>query len=217
MIDKEEIIKNIGDSGIVAVIRADSEDHALKIAEACVNGGIKTLEITFTIPKANRILEKLSELYSGTGIVLGAGTVMDSETARIAILSGAQFIVSPYFDSQTVRLCNRYRIPCMPGAMTVKEVVESMESGADIIKLFPGEISGLQMLKSIKGPLPQAKLMPTGGVNLENVEKWIKSGAFAVGVGSSLIGGASQSDYESITKKAEKFITIIKNSKVTNE
>src|SRR5699024_7556114 len=125
---KEEIIKNIGDSGIVAVIRADSEDHALKIAEACVNGGIKTLEITFTIPKANRILEKLSELYSGTGIVLGAGTVMDSETARIAILSGAQFIVSPYFDSQTVRLCNRYRIPCMPGAMTVKEVVESMES-----------------------------------------------------------------------------------------
>lgn len=212
MLDKEKIIKNIGDSGIVAVIRADNEKQALQIAEACINGGIKTLEITFTIPKANRILEKLSDLYSDTNVVIGAGTVMDSETARIAILSGAQFIVSPYFDSQTVRLCNRYRIACMPGAMTVKEVVQSMEAGADVIKLFPGEVNGLQMLKSLKGPVPQAKLMPTGGVNIENVDKWIKLGAFAVGVGSSLIGDASQNDYEGITKKAKQFINAIEDS-----
>ncbi|WP_163536321.1 bifunctional 2-keto-4-hydroxyglutarate aldolase/2-keto-3-deoxy-6-phosphogluconate aldolase [Gracilibacillus sp. YIM 98692] len=213
MLDKETIIKNITDVGIVAVVRADNTDQALRIAEACLEGGINALEITFTVPGAHRVIEKLSDSYNEGEIVLGAGTVMDSETARIAILSGAQYIVSPYFDEETVRLSNRYRVPCMPGAMTIKEVVEAMEAGVDIIKLFPGEVNGPQMIKAIKGPVPQAKLMPTGGVDINNVHEWIKAGASAVGAGGSLVGSAKQGDYKEITRRAKQFVEVIKETR----
>ena len=146
-------------------------------------------------------------------MILGAGTVMDSETARIAILSGAQYIVSPYFNAETVRLCNRYRVPCMPGAMTIKEVVEAMESGADIVKVFPGEAFGPKILKAIKGPVPQAKMMPTGGVDLSNVGEWIKAGAVAVGAGGSLTKGAKTGDYKAITETAKEFIAKVKEAR----
>jgi 2-dehydro-3-deoxyphosphogluconate aldolase/(4S)-4-hydroxy-2-oxoglutarate aldolase len=146
-------------------------------------------------------------------MILGAGTVMDPETARIAILSGAQYVVSPYLNIDTVKLCNRYRIPVMPGAMTIKEVVEGMEAGADIIKIFPGELFGPRIIKAIKGPLPQAQLMPTGGVDLDNVQEWIKAGAAAVGAGSSLTSGAKTGDYASITRKAKEFVAKIKETR----
>ena len=138
---------------------------------------------------------------------------MDSETARIAILSGANYIVSPYFNADIVKTANRYRVACMPGAMSIKEVVEGMEAGADIIKVFPGELFGPKVIKAINGPIPYAKIMPTGGVTTENVGEWIKAGAVAVGAGGALTGGAKTGDYASITAKGKEFVAKIKEAR----
>ena len=208
--DKELVLTKICDSGVVAVVRAENGEKAKRIADACLEGGVPAIELTFTVPMAHKVIEELAKEYSSGEMILGAGTVMDSETARIAILSGAQYIVSPYFNAETVRLCNRYRVPCMPGAMTIKEVVEAMESGADIVKVFPGEAFGPKILKAIKGPVPQAKMMPTGGVDLSNVGEWIKAGAVAVGAGGSLTKGAKTGDYKAITETAKEFIAKVK-------
>jgi len=205
MIAKLKVLQRIVDVGLVAVVRAESADMALRVAEAVHAGGAAALEIAFTVPRAHHVLEALAEKYSSDELCLGAGTVLDPETARIAILSGATYVVSPSFNPETVRLCNRYGVPSMPGAMTVKEVVEVLESGADIVKLFPGETFSPEIIKAIHGPIPQAPLMPTGGVNLENVGEWIKAGAVAVGVGGHLTGGAKTGDYASITRIAREF------------
>jgi 2-dehydro-3-deoxyphosphogluconate aldolase / (4S)-4-hydroxy-2-oxoglutarate aldolase len=141
---------------------------------------------------------------------LGAGTVLDPETARIAILEGATYVVSPSLNLDTVRLCHRYRVACMPGVMTVTEVVAALESGAEIIKVFPGELAGPGFLKSVRGPLPQACLMPTGGVSVDNVAEWIAAGAVAVGAGSQLTAGAKTGDYEKITRTARQFVDAVK-------
>lgn len=211
--DKEKVISKICDVGIVAVVRAESSEQAKKIADACIEGGVAAIEVTFTVPGAHKVIEELAKTYSSEQLILGAGTVMDAETARVAILSGAQYIVSPYLNLETVRLSNRYRIPCMPGAMTIKEVVEAMEAGADIIKIFPGELFGPKIIKAIKGPIPYAKMMPTGGVDIDNVGEWIKAGAVAVGAGSSLTAGAKTGDYASITKMGKEFIKRIKEAR----
>lgn len=206
MIPKLEILKRLTDVGLVAVVRAETADQALRIADATLAGGCPAIEVTFTVPGAHRVIEALAERYKPSELILGAGTVLDSETARIAILSGATYVVSPSLNPETVRLCNRYQVPVMPGAMTIRDVIEAMEAGADIIKLFPGEAFGPGIIKAIRGPLPQAPLMPTGGVDVGNVGEWIKAGAVAVGAGSSLIGGAKTDDYPSITRTAREFI-----------
>ena len=208
--DKERILNQIVEGGLVAVVRAESSGQALKIADACLKGGVAAIEITFTVPGAAEVIRDLARIYTNGEIILGAGTVMDAETARIAILAGARYVVSPYLNLDTVKLCNRYRVPCMPGAMTIKEVVEAMEAGADIIKIFPGELFGPQIIKSIRGPIPYARLMPTGGVSLDNVGEWIKAGAVAVGAGSSLTKGAGTGYYEAITRTAREFLTRIR-------
>ncbi len=207
--EKDLILSAIKKTGVVAVIRADNEEQAYKITDACLKGGINSLEITFTVPRAHRIIESLDKKY-GNDILLGAGTVLDSETARIAILSGAKYIVSPYLNVEMIKLCNRYQVPTMPGVMTIKEVVEAMEAGADILKIFPGGVFGPKFIKDIKGPLPQAQLMPTGGVSIDNVQEWIKAGAVAVGAGSALTKGAKTGDYDLVTKVAKEFIEKIK-------
>ena len=204
---KEAILARIKQSGLVAVVRAESSEQAAKITEACIEGGVATIEITFTVPGATDVIGSLVRKYSASGkIIIGAGTVLDPETARTAILAGAQYVVSPCLNWDLVKLCNRYQIACMPGAMTIKEVVECMEAGADVVKIFPGELFGPKIIKAIKGPIPYAPMMPTGGVSLENVEEWIKAGAVAVGVGGSLIAGAKKGDYASITAIAKQFI-----------
>lgn len=208
--EKEKVIQKITDVGIVAVVRAESAEQAKKIADACIAGGVPAIELTFTVPKADKVIAELSDTYSEDEIILGAGTVMDSETARIAILAGAQYIVSPYFDLDTAKLCNRYRVPYMPGCMTIKEVVAAMEAGADIIKIFPGEVFGPKIIKAINGPIPQAKMMPTGGVSADNVHEWIKAGAVAVGAGGALTAGAKTGDYAAITAEGKKFVENIK-------
>lgn len=208
--DKQKVITKICETGIVAVVRADSEDQAKRIADACLEGGISAIEMTFTVPKAHKIIEALCDEYKNGEMIVGAGTVLDSETARVAILSGAQYIVSPYLDVNTIKCCNRYAIPCMPGVMTVKEMIEAMEYGADIVKLFPGDAFGPKMVKALHGPVPQAKIMPTGGVSLDNVEQWFKNGVVAVGAGGCLTGGAKTGDYKLITETAKQFVEKIK-------
>ncbi len=211
--DKEKVITRICDAGIVAVVRAENADEAMRITDACIEGGVAAIELTFTVPGAHRVIEDLAKKYTSDQIILGAGTVMDPETARTAILSGAEYIVSPYFSKETVKLCNRYRVPCMPGAMTIKEVVEAMEAGADIIKIFPGEAFGPKIIKAIKGPIPYAKMMPTGGVSVDNVGEWIKAGAVAVGAGGALTAGAKTGDYASITRIGKEFVQKIKEAR----
>lgn len=212
--DKETVIQRISDVGLVAVVRAESKEQAKKITKACIDGGVAAIEITFTVPRAHEIIAELADTYSENEIILGAGTVLDSETARIAILNGAQYIVSSSFDADTAKLCNRYRVPYMPGCMTLKEIVKAMEAGADIIKVFPGNMLGTKFIKAVKGPMPQVKMMPTGGVDVSNVDEWIKAGVVACGAGSSLIAGAKTGDYEKITETAKTFITKIKEARV---
>lgn len=214
-ITKMEVLGRIEATGLVAVIRADGAEQATRIAEACGLGGVAALEITFTVPGAAGVIEHLAK-NSVAQILLGAGTVLDPETARIAILAGAQFVVSPAFNAATARLCNRYQVPYVPGVGTIREVIEAMEAGADIVKAFPGEILGPAFVKAVKAPLPQAQLMPTGGVNLENVGDWIRAGSVAVGVGGSLTAGAKTGDFGSITKLAMQFVEKIKEARCSS-
>jgi 2-dehydro-3-deoxyphosphogluconate aldolase/(4S)-4-hydroxy-2-oxoglutarate aldolase len=211
-IAKIEVLGKIVASGLVAVIRAESPEQAAAVAEACARGGVAALEITFTVPGATGVIEHLAKQFSGQ-ILLGAGTVLDPETARLAILAGAEFVVSPALNPQTARLCNRYQVPYMPGAQTIHEVLEAMECGADIVKIFPGEILGPAFVKALKGPLPQAQVMPTGGVTLDNVADWIKAGSVAVGVGGNLTSAAKIGDFRSIAQLARRFVEKIKEAR----
>ena len=208
--DKEQILTKIQDCGIVAVVRAESADQASRIADACIEGGVAAIELTFTVPHADKVIEELAKRYTPEQMILGAGTVMDSQTARMAMLCGAQYIVSPYFDIETVKLCNRYRMAVMPGVMSVREAVMAMEAGADILKIFPADLFGPKIIKDIKGPLPYAKMMPTGGVTADNAGEWIKAGAVALGAGGSLTAGAKTGDYALITETAKRFVKNIK-------
>ena len=210
---KLKVLSRIIDSGLVAVIRAESAEQASSIAGACANGGVAALEITFTVPGTTHVISELAKQYHPDQILIGAGTVLDSETARIAILSGAQFVVSPSLNTECARLCNRYQIPYMPGASTTREVIEAMECGADIVKVFPGETLGPSFVKAIRGPLPYASLMPTGGVDIGNVTEWIRAGCVAVGVGGSLTASAKTGDFKTITKVAKQFIEEIRKAR----
>ncbi|NLA77869.1 MAG: bifunctional 2-keto-4-hydroxyglutarate aldolase/2-keto-3-deoxy-6-phosphogluconate aldolase, partial [Clostridiales bacterium] len=140
--EKELVIRKIQEAGIVAVVRAGSADEAQRITDACIEGGVAAIELTFTVPGAHRVIEELAKKYTSEQIILGAGSVLDAPTARIAMLSGAEYIVSPYLDLETVKMCNRYRVPVMPGIMSVREAVMAMEAGADILKVFPGDLFG---------------------------------------------------------------------------
>ena len=208
-IPKLEILRRISDAGLVAVVRAETADAARRTADAVLAGGCPAVEMTFTVPGAHRVIEEMARAYGPSELILGAGTVLDPETARNAILSGASYVVSPSLNVETVRLCNRYQVPVMPGAMTVREIVEAMEVGADDVKLFPGEAFGPAADRAIRGPLPQAPLMPTGGVDLSNVGEWIRAGAVAVGAGSSLTGPAKAGDFAAVTRMARDLIAEI--------
>lgn len=206
---KLRILTRIVDSGLIAVIRSESPEQAMRIAGACAEGGVAALEITFTVPGAAAVIAELAKRHKPEEIAIGAGTVLDPETARVAILEGAQFVVSPALSVETARLVNRYQIPYMPGAGSIREIIEAMECGADIIKVFPGETLGPSFVKAVKGPLPHASLMPTGGVSLENAHSWIQAGCVALGVGGHLTAGAKAGDYASITAMARRFIEVI--------
>jgi 2-dehydro-3-deoxyphosphogluconate aldolase / (4S)-4-hydroxy-2-oxoglutarate aldolase len=204
---KLTILSKLTECGVVAVVRADSKEEAVKISEACVEGGIQGIEVTFTVQGADEVIKELASVYKDDqNVVIGAGTVLDATTARIAILAGAEFVVSPAFDEETAKLCNLYQVPYMPGCMTITEIKRALESGVDIVKLFPGNAFGPDFVKSVKAPLPQVNIMPTGGVDLNNVEQWIKNGCVAVGVGGNLIAPAKTGEYEKITEYAKQYV-----------
>ncbi len=213
MLKKMKVFERIVDTGVIAVIRAESVKEALKIAEATRKGGIDLIEITLTVPGAITVIEELKKSYSNDEILLGAGTVLDSETARLAIIAGADFIVAPNFSPEVVRLANRYQKVCMPGCMTVSEIVAALECGADIIKLFPGSAFGPSIIKDLKGPVPQAEFIPTGGVSLDNVNHWIDNGCIAVGVGGELTRGAKSGDFDLVEDTARQFIEKVRVAK----
>lgn len=183
---KHENLQRVLQSGIVAVIRAPSGELLADVAEALLAGGVEVMEVTFTVPRATRVLEQVADRL-GDRVLLGAGTVLDAETARIAMLAGAEFIVSPSTNVDVIRICNRYDKLVMPGALTPTEVVTAWEAGADIVKVFPSDLTGPPYLKALHGPLPHIRLMPTGGVNLETAAAFLRAGACALGIGGSLV------------------------------
>ncbi|WP_400242319.1 bifunctional 4-hydroxy-2-oxoglutarate aldolase/2-dehydro-3-deoxy-phosphogluconate aldolase [Niallia sp. JL1B1071] len=202
-----DILTRLRNSGVVAVIRADTMEEALKVTEAVVKGGMKGLEITFTIPQAENVIREIAASYKEfPEIVVGAGTVLDAYTARMAIMAGAEYIVSPCFNSETAEICNLYQIPYLPGCMTITEMKEALKAGVDIIKLFPGSAFGPSIVSSYKAPLPQLNIMPTGGVSLHNMEEWFKQGVIAVGVGGNLLAPAKTGEFEKITAMAREYM-----------
>ncbi|WP_295235338.1 bifunctional 2-keto-4-hydroxyglutarate aldolase/2-keto-3-deoxy-6-phosphogluconate aldolase [Veillonella sp.] len=206
--DKLQVIETVKNIGVVAVIRGNTPEEAVQISEACIAGGVTAIEVAFTTPRAHEAILTLAEKYKENAkVVIGAGTVLDAETARMAILNGAAFIVSPAFDEMTIKLCNRYRVACMPGTTTIQGVIQALELGADIVKVFPGEVVGSKFIKAVKGPLPQAQMMPTGGVSIDNVAEWFKAGAVAVGAGGALTGGGKS--LAEITETAKKFVAAV--------
>lgn len=213
MIAKYYHLKRISDLGIIAVIRAETFDDAMKIVEAVKNGGINIIEITLTVPGALQVMEELKKTYQYDEVLLGAGTVLDAETARLALLAGAEYVVSPTINVDVIKLCNRYQKLCIPGCMTPTEIIYAMESGADVIKLFPGNVFSPSIIKAITGPLPEANIIPTGGVSQDNAGQWIKNGSFAVGVGGDLTRGASNGNYQLVTETAKKYVEIIKKAR----
>lgn len=210
---KIKLVQQIMEEGVVAVLRGDTPDEVVEMAEQAIAGGIKVIEVTMTVPFALRAIEKLASTYSSTSqdptkfAIIGVGTVLDPETARAAILSGSEFVVGPALNPATVTLCNRYRVPVMPGVMTIQEIQHALELGVDIVKLFPGNLYSPSMIKAIKGPLPQANIMPTGGVSLSNLGEWIRAGAVAVGIGSDLTADAIKTgNYNLVAQKATQYI-----------
>ncbi len=202
---KFNILQRILSSRLIGIIRADSQEDALKLAEACIKGGVIVLEISFTTPDTLEVIRTLARKF-GDQILVGAGTVLDAETARLAILAGAQFILAPSFNEEVIRTCNRYQVVSMPGVASATEVVHALEAGADIIKVFPGDAYGPAYLKALRAPLPQAPLMPSGGVTLDNLAIWFANGAVAVSIGGSLTAPGLRGAFDEVTANARAFV-----------
>lgn len=205
MLKKFHVLNKIQESKLVAVIRGQDEEDAYEVSKACINGGIYNIEVTFTTPNALQVIHRLVEEHKDSEAVIGAGTVLDAETARLSILNGAAYVVSPHFSKEISEICNLYSVPYMPGCLTVTEMVAALKTGVDVIKVFPGGTVGPSYIDNIKGPLPNINLMPSGGVSLENVNEWLQKGSFAVGVGSVLTKGIEKGNYEEVEKRARQF------------
>ena len=213
--NKSVVIQQIRQTGLIPVVRATSADQATRAIEAIRKGGISVLEITMTVPGAIRVIERLSDQL-GDQAVVGAGTVLDAETARACLLAGAQFIVSPSLDLPTIACCRRYGVVVMPGALTPTEVVQAWSAGADFVKVFPaGALGGASYIKSLKAPLPQIELVPTGGVSLKTAADFIKAGASALGVGADLVDitALSEGKEDVITERARQYVEIVRESR----
>ena len=211
---KEEFIQTLTDTGIVAVIRVNNASELIDTTIALNEGGVKALEITMTSPGA---LEAISEVSKKLGekAIIGVGSVLDSETARMAILAGAKFVVGPILKKDVIEICRRYSITCIPGAFTPTEILTAWEAGADVVKVFPATKLGPSFFKDVLGPLPQVKLTPTGGVNLENAGEFIKAGAFFVGVGGAMVDKrlVAEKKWDELSELTSKFVEVIKKAR----
>ena len=215
MANKQEVLSALKETGVIAVIRTENPGDLIEVAKALYKGGVKFIEITMTVPGAMEIIRDANEMLKNDDVYIGAGTVLDAETARAAILAGADYIVGPLLNIPTVQLCNRYSVAVMPGAITPLEILNAWQAGADVVKIFPAGVGGPGFFKDIKGPLPQVELMPTGSVDFQTAPEFIKAGACAVGVGGALVGKKliADRDFETITKNAAKFIDIVQKAK----
>jgi 2-dehydro-3-deoxyphosphogluconate aldolase/(4S)-4-hydroxy-2-oxoglutarate aldolase len=204
------VVQEIEASGVVAVIRLRDAERLGYVVDALLEGGVRALEVTMTVPGAVELIGRMSGRLPA-GFTLGAGTVLDPETARQVILAGARFVVGPTFNPAIVRLCHRYDVACIPGCFTPTEILTAWESGADIVKVFPATALGPGFFKDIRGPLPQVRMMPTGGVSLENAGEWIRAGAVAIGVGTAMLDAKAIAEgrYEEITLRARRFIQAV--------
>src|SRR5438552_18289628 len=208
---KQQILSFITDIGIVPVVRTSSAEQAIQAVEACYNGGVRAAEITMTVPGAVRALEKVADRF-GDNIMLGAGTVLDPETARACMLAGAQFFVTPSLKISTIEMVKRYSKVICPGAMTPTEVLTAWEAGADVVKIFPaGNVGGPKYLKALKGRFPRIEMIPTGGVNLDTAGEFLKAGACAVAVGGELVDAKSirEGRFDLIQDRARQYLEIV--------
>ena len=213
--NKADVIQTIRDTGIIPVVRAKSADEAMQAIDAIRKGGISILEITMTVPGAIGVIEQVSARY-GSDALVGAGSVLDGETARACILAGARFVVSPSLNLETIEVCRRNGVAVMPGALTPTEVVQAWSAGADFVKVFPaGAVGGASYIKSLKAPLPQIELIPTGGVSLKTAADFIKAGASALGVGADLVDVQAIRDGKQsvITERAQEFVRIVREAR----
>lgn len=213
---RETTLKRILDGGIVAVVRAESGESLVKVVRALADGGVTAAEITFTVPDAIEVIRQVRKEI-GDEVVLGAGTVLDPETARAALLAGAEYIVAPSLNLDVIRLCRRYDKVVMPGVLTPTEVVAAWEAGADVVKIFPADLGGPAYLKALRGPLPQIRMMPTGGVDLTTAESFLRAGACCLGVGGSLVEpkAVASGDFARIRDLAGHYATIVRRFRDT--
>ena len=205
------VLQRLRETGLVPVLRATSVTQAVALVEAIAAGGISVIEVTMTVPGAVEVIRQLGRHRSD--ILVGAGTVLDAETARMCILEGAQFVVSPALNVKTIEMCHRYSIAVLPGALTPTEVVSAWQAGADVVKIFPASaMGGARYLKSLKAPLPQVEMIPTGGVTLETAREFLEAGAFALGVGADLVDpkAIDQGQAEGVTDTARRYLKIVK-------
>jgi 2-dehydro-3-deoxyphosphogluconate aldolase / (4S)-4-hydroxy-2-oxoglutarate aldolase len=211
---KNEKLDIIRETGVIAIMRANSSEQLITAADAIKAGGVKVIEVTMTTPGALGVIEIAKARY-GDDVIFGAGSVLDPETARAAILAGADFVVAPTLNVAMITLCKRYSIPVMPGCYTPTEALTAWEAGADMIKLFPASFGGAALVKAIMAPLPQLEIVPVGGVNLETAADFIRKGAAALGVGSSLVNQKllANGDLDELTRRAEAFILEVKNGR----
>lgn len=217
--NKREVMRQIADLGVIPVVRAASAAEALAVVEAIREGGINILEITMTVPGALRVIEELANRF-GHDVLVGAGTVLDAETARACTLAGARFIVSPALNLGTVEMCQRHEIAVFPGTLTPTEVTTAWQAGADAVKIFPcSALGGAKYLKALKAPLPDVEMIPTGGVSLETAGEFIAAGAFALGVGSDLVDtkAISRGEPEKVTKAAESLLAAVREARARIE
>lgn len=196
----------VREKGVVAIMRANSSDQLLAAADAVKAGGVNAIEVTMTTPGAIEVIKQATARY-GHDVLFGVGSVLDPETARAAILAGAQFVVCPTLNLATIQLCKRYSVPVVPGAFTPTEAITAWEAGADMVKIFPASIGGPSLIKAIKGPLPQIKLVPVGGVNLDTTADFIRAGAEVVGVGGSLVNQKllEAQEFDKISENARRY------------
>jgi 2-dehydro-3-deoxyphosphogluconate aldolase/(4S)-4-hydroxy-2-oxoglutarate aldolase len=211
---KQDVLGRIAEVGLVPVVRAQSPDEALQVVEAIREGGVPILEITMTVPGALSVIEAVASRF--TDVMVGAGTVLDPETARACILSGARFIVSPAVSQGTIEMCRRYAVPVMPGALTPTEVLAAWTAGADVVKVFPcGALGGASYLKSLKAPLPQIEMVPTGGVSVKTAAEFIQAGALALGVGADLVDTKAirEGNIRAVVDKARDYVRIVREAR----
>ncbi len=204
---KYQILSALHKEKIIGVIRINNPNAAEKSFEALLKGGIKSVELTFTVPFAHSILERVKRAFNNS-LYIGAGTILDSESARIAILSGADYLLTPSLNTEVIKTGNRYGIPVISGIASATEAVHAIEMGCDVVKIFPANQFNYDVISSLKGPLPNLEVIPTGGIDLGNLVDWLKAGAFAVGVGGELTYGAANGDFKLVTETAKKFCEV---------